>query len=174
MPFEYGSQQVDIPNPFKFEGAAYTARAAVLIVLGLFALLTVRTLVADGERVVRRRRDARRLEPARLRRVRGVSRPIQDVPLLRRPRPTGGSRRHRCGRAAVMPGARSGGATGYRGIYQPEELAGMLLGRKNPTFVEPEGWLPRLLHSLVANLISCRTRCATTRARGSRPRRTAS
>jgi hypothetical protein len=29
----------------------------------------------------------------------------------------------------------------------------MLLGRKNPTFVEPEGWLPRLLHSLVRNLI---------------------
>ena len=46
-----------------------------------------------------------------------------------------------------MPGARTGGATGYRGIYQPVELANMLLGRKNPTFVEPEGWLPRLLHS---------------------------
>ena len=52
-----------------------------------------------------------------------------------------------------MPGARTGGATGYRGIYQPVELANMLLGRKNPTFVEPEGWLPRLLHSLIANLI---------------------
>ena len=54
---------------------------------------------------------------------------------------------------SVMPGARTGGATGYRGIYQPVELANMLLGRKNPTFVEPEGWLPRLLHSLIANLI---------------------
>jgi hypothetical protein len=53
----------------------------------------------------------------------------------------------------VMPGARTGGATGYRGIYQPTELANMLLGRKNPTFVEPEGWLSRLLHSLIANLI---------------------
>ena len=39
MPFEYGSQQVDIPNPFRFEGMAYAARAGVLIVLGLLALL---------------------------------------------------------------------------------------------------------------------------------------
>jgi hypothetical protein len=39
MPFEYGSQQVDIPNPFRFEGIAYTLRAAVLILLGLIALL---------------------------------------------------------------------------------------------------------------------------------------
>ena len=35
MPFEYGSQQVDIPNPFRFEGIAYTVRAAALILLGL-------------------------------------------------------------------------------------------------------------------------------------------
>ena len=30
MSYEYGSQQVEIPNPFRFEGTVYTARAAVL------------------------------------------------------------------------------------------------------------------------------------------------
>jgi hypothetical protein len=52
-----------------------------------------------------------------------------------------------------MPGASTGGATGFRSIYSPVMLAEMLLGRKNPTFREPEGWLPRMLHTFVRNLI---------------------
>jgi hypothetical protein len=153
MPFEYGSQQVDIPNPFKFEGAAYTARAAVLIVLGLFALLTVRTLVADGERAI-----------AGVVMLGGLS--LLGFGVFAAYRGLFKMFRFYVGRGqpadlaaavaaeqSVMPGARSGGATGFRGIYEPVELANMLLGRKNPTFREPEGWLPRLLHSFVANLI---------------------
>jgi hypothetical protein len=153
MPFEYGSQQVDIPNPFRFEGMAYTARAAVLIVLGLFALLTVRTLVADGERTV-----------AAVVMLGGLS--LLGFGVFAAYRGLYKMFRFYVGRGqpadlaatvaaeqSVMPGARTGGATGYRGIYQPVELANMLLGRKNPTFVEPEGWLPRLLHSLIAHLI---------------------
>jgi hypothetical protein len=153
MPFEYGSQQVDIPNPFRFEGMAYTARAAVLIVLGLVALLSVRTLVADGERAV-----------AAVVMLGGLS--LLGFGVFAAYRGLYKMFRFYVGRGqpadlaatvaaeqTVMPGARSGGATGYRGIYQPVDLANMLLGRKNPTFVEPEGWLPRLLHSLIANLI---------------------
>lgn len=153
MPFEYGSQQVDIPNPFRFEGMAYTARAAVLIVLGLVALLSVRALVADGERAA------------------GIAVMLGGLSLLgfgvfAAYRGLYKMFRFYVGRGqpadlaatvaaeqSVMPGARTGGATGYRGVYQPVELMNMLLGRKNPTFVEPEGWLPRLLHSLIANLI---------------------
>jgi hypothetical protein len=153
MPFEYGSQQVDIPNPFRFEGTAYTARAAVLIVMGLFALLTVRTLVADGERAI-----------AGVVMLGGLS--LLGFGVFAAYRGLFKMFRFYVGRGqpadlaaavateqSVMPGARSGGATGFRGIYEPVELANMLLGRKNPTFREPEGWLPRLLHSLVAHLI---------------------
>lgn len=153
MPFEYGSQQVDIPNPFRFEGAAYTARAAVLVALGLFALLTVRTLVLEGERAI-----------AGIVMVGGLC--LLGFGVFAAYRGLFKMFRFYVGRGqpadlaatvateqSVMPGAPSGGATGYRGIYQPVELANMLLGRKNPTFREPEGWLPRLLHSLVANLI---------------------
>lgn len=153
MPFEYGSQQVDIPNPFRFEGAAYTARAAVLVLLGLFALQSVRTLVADGERPI-----------AGVVMVGGLA--LLGFGVFAAYRGLFKMFRFYVGRGqpadlaatvaaeqSVMPGARSGGATGFRGLYQTVELANMLLGRKNPTFREPEGWLPRLLHSLVANLI---------------------
>ena len=153
MPFEYGSQQVDIPNPFRFEGIAYTVRAAVLILLGLIALLQVRTLVGEGQRAF------------------GIAVMLGGIALLgfgvfAAYRGLYKVFRFYVGRGqpadlaatvaaeqTVMPGSRTGGSTGYSGIYQSVELANMLLGRKNPTFREPEGWLPRLLHSLVANLI---------------------
>ena len=153
MPFEYGSQQVEIPNPFRFEGAAYTARAAVLIVLGLLALLDVRDLVTAGERPL-----------AGIVMLGGLA--LLGFGVFAAYRGLYKMFRFYVGRGqpadlaatvaaeqTIMPGARSGGATGYRGIYESVELASMLLGRKNPTFREPEGWLPRLLHSLVANLI---------------------
>ncbi len=153
MPFEYGSQQVDIPNPFKFEGAAYTARAAVLIALGVVALLGVRPLVADGERAVAAvvmlgglglSGSACSRPTAAFTRCSASTSAAANPRISPQPwRPSKPS----------CPARRSGGATGYRGIYQPVELANMLLGRKNPTFREPEGWLPRLLHSLISNLI---------------------
>ena len=153
MPFEYGSQQVDIPNPFRFEGAAYTARAAVLIVLGLFALLAVRTLVADGERAIAGVVMAGGLSLLGFgvfAAYRGLFKMFRFYVGRGQPADLAAAV---AAEQSVMPGARSGGATGFRGIYEPVELANMLLGRKNPTFREPEGWLPRLLHSLVANLI---------------------
>ncbi len=76
MPYEYGSQQVDIPNPFRFEGIVYTARAAILILLGLYALLQVRTLVAVGDRPLAVVDMLGGLVLGRLRRIRGVRRPI--------------------------------------------------------------------------------------------------
>ena len=153
MPFEYGSQQVDIPNPFRFEGAAYTARAAVLIVLGLFALLAVRTLVTDGERAIAGVVMAGGLSLLGFgvfAAYRGLFKMFRFYVGRGQPADLAAAV---AAEQSVMPGARSGGATGFRGIYEPVELANMLLGRKNPTFREPEGWLPRLLHSLVANLI---------------------
>ncbi len=92
MPFEYGSQQVDIPNPFKFEGMAYTARAAVLIALGLISLFTVRGLVADGERGAGIAVALGGLALLGFGAYAAYRRPVQGVPVLRRPRPAGRSR----------------------------------------------------------------------------------
>lgn len=153
MAFEYGSQQVEIPNPFRFEGAAYTVRAVVLIALGLYALLQVRDFVAAGERIY------------------GVADMIGALVLIGfgiwaaylglfkmfrfyvgRGQPADLAAAP-SSQQSVMPGQTTGGATGFQSIYSARVLADMLLGRKNPTFREPEGWLPRLLHSLAGHLI---------------------
>jgi hypothetical protein len=153
MPFEYGSQQVDIPNPFRFEGFAYTARAAVLIVLGIVALLMVRGLVTDEQRFfagVVMLGGLALLGFGVLAAYRGLYKAFRFYVGRGQPADLAATV---AAEQSIMPGASTGGATGYRGIYQPVELANMLLGRKNPTFREPEGWLQRLLHSVVANLI---------------------
>ena len=89
-----------------------------------------------------------------LRRVRGVSRPVQDVPLLRRPRPAGGSREQpwRPSRPSCRARPRAAPRVIAASISQTS-LRTCCSARKNPTFREPEGWLPRLLHSLAHNLI---------------------
>ncbi len=153
MPYEYGSQKIDIPNPFRFEGVVYTIRAAGLIVLGLYGLLHVRALVDAGDRSL------------------GVADMLGGLVLLGfgvfatyvglfkifrfyvgRGQPADLASAT-SSEQSVMPGAATGGATGFRSIYSPVVLAEMLLGRKNPTFREPEGWLPRLLHTFARNLI---------------------
>ena len=153
MAYEYGSQQVNIPNPFRFEGVAYTIRAAVLILLGLYLLLQVRGLVAGGDRML------------------GVVDALGGMALVGfgifsayvglfkvfrfyvgRGQPADLTSTV-SSQQSVTPGAPTGGATGFHSIYTPVGLADMLFGRKNPTFREPEGWLPRMLHSFVRNLI---------------------
>jgi hypothetical protein len=153
MSYEYGSQQVEIPNPFRFEGIVYTARAAVLILLGLYALFRVRALVAAGDRPL-----------AIIDMIGGIvlvgfgvyAAYVGLYKVFRfyvgRGQPADLASTV-SSQQSVMPGAPTGGSTGFKSIYSPVMLADMLLGRKNPTFKEPEGWLPRMLHSFVRNLI---------------------
>ena len=47
-----------------------------------------------------------------------------------------------------MPGRATGGATGFRGIYTPAARRDAARAQESDVR-EPEGWLPRLLHSLV-------------------------
>jgi hypothetical protein len=153
MPYEYGSQQIQIPNPFRFEGVAYTLRAAVLVLLGLYALLRVRGLVGDGERLLAVVDMLGGLLLLGLG-VFGVY--VGLFKIFRfyvgRGQPADLATTV-SSQGSVMPGAATGGATGFRSIYGPTTLADMLLGRKNPTFREPEGWLPRLLMTFARNLI---------------------
>ena len=153
MPYEYGSQQINIPNPFRFEGIVVALRGALLLLLGLLVLFQVRALVSDGQRVL------------------GVIETIGGMLLLGlgvlgiyvglyrvfrfyvgRGQPANLTSTV-ASQGSVMPGSPTGGATGTPGIYARTTLYEMLLGRKNPTFVEPEGWLPRMLHSFLRHLI---------------------
>jgi hypothetical protein len=153
MPYEYGSQQVEIPNPFRFEGIMYTARAAVLILLGLDALFQVRTLVAGGDRplaIVDMIGGLVLLGFGVYAAYIGLYKVFRFYVGRGQPADLASTV---SSQQSVMPGAPTGGSTGFRSIYSPVMLADMLLGRKNPTFKEPEGWLPRMLHSFVRNLI---------------------
>ncbi len=153
MSYVYGSQQVDIPNPFRFEGIVYTIRAVALLVLGIVALLGVRGLVDSGQRLL-----------GAIDTIGGIA--LIGFGVFAAYRGLYKVFRFYVGRGqpadlasaassqqSVMPGTPTGGSTGFRSIYTPTQLADMLVGRKNPTFREPEGWLPRMLHSLVPNLI---------------------
>lgn len=153
MPYEYGSEQIDIPNPFRFEGAAYTVRSVVLLILGLYTLLQVKDFVAAGQKVLAAGEmlggmvllgfGVFGLYVGLFKMFRfyvGRGQPADLAATV-------------TSEQSVMPGAVTGGATGFKSIYEPETLAEMLLSRKNPTFREPRGWLPRLLHSLARRLI---------------------
>ena len=48
MSYDYGSTTIEIPNPFKLEGAIETARGVVITTLGIIVLLSMREQVIDG------------------------------------------------------------------------------------------------------------------------------
>jgi hypothetical protein len=153
MAYEYGSQRIDIKNPFRLEGAAYVARAAVLIVLALFLMLHVKDTVASGARNLGWIQMGGGIVLLGF----GIAAAYQGLFKLFRFYVGRGIPADLASQVSVqqsvMPGAPSGGATGFRGMYGLQTLGDMLLARKNPTFVEPVGWLARLLHSLAHNLI---------------------
>jgi hypothetical protein len=153
MAYEYGSQQIEIRNPFRLEGVALVVRAVVLIALALYLMLQVKDVVATGARAL----GWIQMGGGILLLGFGLAAAYQGLFRLFRFYVGRGVPADLASavsaEVSVMPGAPTGGTTGFRGLYGLKTLADMLLSRKNPTFVEPEGWLPRLLHSVVHNLI---------------------
>jgi hypothetical protein len=153
MPYEYGSQRIDIQNPFRLEGLAYAARALVLILLAVVLMFDVQDTVKSGHRTL----GWEEMGGALVLLCFGIAAAYRGLFKLFRFYVGRGMPADLAStvsaQQSVMPGAPGGGATGFRGLYPLNTLAEMLLARKNPTFVEPEGWLSRLLHSLAHNLI---------------------
>ena len=153
MPYEYGSQSIDIKNPFRLEGIAYVGRAAVLILLAVLLMLDVQETVKSGHRTI----GWEEMGGGLLLLGFGIAAAYRGLFKLFRfyvgrgvPADLASSVSTQ---QSVMPGAPAGGTTGFRGLYSLNTLAEMLLARKNPTFTEPPDWLSRLLHSLARNLI---------------------
>jgi hypothetical protein len=153
MPYEYGSQRIDIRNPFRLEGAAAAARAAIFILLAIYLMLDVKNTVAAGDRTLGWLQMGGGIVLLGL----GIAAAYRGLFKLFRFYVGRGMPADLASTASaqqsIMPGASTGGTTGFRGIYSLNTLAEMLLARKNPTFVEPVGWLARLLHSVARNLI---------------------
>ncbi len=142
MAFEYGSQSIELRNPFRLEGLLYFLRGAAVACLGGYLILygaddlrfgTGVLLLAIGLYAV----GLGLFKVARFYVGRGVpanlSRSASNAP-------------------SITPGRE--GAFQHEGIYDPPKvLSEMLVGRKNLTFREPRGWLARMLNGLSFHLI---------------------
>ena len=145
MAFEYGSDTLGIKNPFKFEGLILTIRGVIVTVLGVVALLAVKDLVAEGAK------EAGWLSL-------GIGVLLLGNGVVAAGRGIFKMMRFFVGRGVPASLARniskSESHTKENYIaYRDKELEQMLMGRKNLTFVEPLGWLARLIHTLMPRLL---------------------
>lgn len=145
MSYEYGSIDLGIRNPFRAEGFVRAAGGLLTGGLGLYCLLLVKSLVEHGERlqgwlhlfvgVV--------LLAAGLAALgMGIFQMIRFF--VGRSVPTSLARNVAKSEAHVVE-------TGV--AYLPDQIEQMLQGRKNLTFVEPMGWLARVIHSMFPSLL---------------------
>ncbi|MET1254785.1 hypothetical protein [Aliikangiella maris] len=145
MAFEYGSDTLGIKNPFKFEGLILTIRGVIVTLLGIVALLAVKDLVAQGAK------EAGWLSLAIGLILLGNGVVAVGVGLFKVMRFFVG-RGVPASLARNMAKSESHVRESYI-AYNDKELEQMLMGRKNLTFVEPQGWLARLIHTLMPRLL---------------------
>lgn len=146
MAYEYGSIDLGIRNPFRLEGGIRAAGGLVIAGLGLWLLLDIAELVRSD-------------------RTAGILNFIIGLGLLASGLALAGrglfqAMRFFTGRSIPTSLAynhsRSERDTAVQESadlqYEGHQLEQMLMGRKNLTFVEPEGWIARLTHSLFPKL----------------------
>lgn len=152
MGFEYGSQAIQIRNPFRAEGAVYAVRGAVVLALGAYLLMGVQATVGNGDNTL----GALQFVGGLLLVVIGLHALGAGLFKMFRFYVGRGVPANLAQSVSNAAGSAPGSAGAFRhpGIYDPpERLSEMLLGRKNLTFVEPQGWLSRLLHGFSFPLI---------------------
>ncbi|QBL10386.1 hypothetical protein E0Z06_13045 [Rheinheimera sp. D18] len=145
MAYDYGSESLGIRNPFKAEGLLRAARGLVVTLLGIYPLLQVVSLVQQDKTLA------------------WISAAIGFVLLAGGLRALGGGifqmLRFFVGRSvptSLAPNySKSERETAKleKPHYKSIDLEEMLMGRKNKTFVEPVGFISRLVHTLVPKLI---------------------
>ncbi len=145
MAFEYGSDTLGIKNPFKFEGFVLTVRGVFVTILGVIALFAVKDLVANGAKLAG-----------------WMSLAIGILLLSNGVIATGRGlfkvMRFYVGRGVPASLAKNVGKSESHVnepyiAYGDKNLEQMLMGRKNTTFVEPDGWLARMLHTIMPRLL---------------------
>lgn len=152
MFFEYGSNSLDVPNPFKKEGLTYILAGLLILIIGVISLLTLRARIVEG----------------------GTSSGwlvlIVCIITLSYGLYSVGKGLFKTFRFYVGRGipaglslnvAKSEVHADYQKLqnnqlsvaYTPEMLEQMLVGRKNPTFEEPEGFVARMLYNFFPKLL---------------------
>ncbi len=147
MAFDYGSINLGVKNPFKLEGAMAAIRGVIILLAGLYMLTSAAGAVkADpvtgwilmifgifilGSGL----KDAGQGIYATLRYFVGRNHPASLA------------------KNKSASEASSSSEEALYTAYTDKQLEEMLMGRKNITFTEPQGFLSRLLHTLIPKLL---------------------
>jgi len=145
MAFDYGSIELNITNPFRFEGFVRALGGIACTLIGIWMLFQVSPLVESD------------LTAAWIHAGAGFI--ILATGLKR----CGGGLfqtfRFFVGRSVPCSLAQNHAKSEKhqnqkeKAAYTAQTLESMLMGRKNPTFQEPKGWISRLIHTLFPRLI---------------------
>src|SRR5690606_8211516 len=141
MAFDYGSESLGIRNPFKVEGLLRAVRGLLVSLLGIYPLLQVVSLVQQDKALA------------------WIYAAIGFALLAGGLRALGGGifqmLRFFVGRSvptSLAPNlSKSERETAQleKPHYKSIDMEEMLMGRKNKTYVEAVGFIPRLVHTLV-------------------------
>lgn len=143
MAFEYGTQKLNIRNPFRFEGLVRSVRGVILTAIGVYLLLQIQPLLSTDKAQA------------------WLSLAIGSVFVI------GGFKALGVGLFQVMrffvgrmaPAsltenvAREAVQEREPTLYNPKTIHSMLMSKTNPTFTEPRGWFARAVHSVFPGLI---------------------
>ena len=147
MAYDFGTNTLGISNPFKPEGAAKALSGLAVVVLGVIALLGVADdLKNDMVLAWVNALLGLTLLTLGLRHA-GMGLFQLFKYFVGRSVPTSLAYNHNSSEKQNAQRER------FQTAYDAQELESMLMGRKNATFTEPEGWIARLIHTLVPRLI---------------------
>lgn len=145
MSYEYGSIDLGIRNPFRAEGFVRAAGGVLTGGLGLFSLFMVKSLVEQGERLqgwLHLAVGVVLLAAGLAALGMGIFQMVRFF--VGRSVPTSLARNVAKSESHVVEGGVA---------YQADQIEQMVQGRKNLTFVEPMGWLARVIHSMFPSLL---------------------
>lgn len=145
MAYEYGSTDLGIKNPFKIEGSIRATRGIILAIIGIYAIFTVKGLVADGNPL----NGWAALGVGLLLLVHGMT--VASFGIMQ-------VMRFFVGRGVPTSLAKNRAKSESHTnevdtVYSGQDIEHMLQGRKNITISEPDGWFARFAHSLFPRLI---------------------
>lgn len=147
MAFDYGSIDLGLKNPFKIEGKITAIRGIIQVILGLYLLLTAASIVKESSAA------------GWILMIFGILILAAGISAL-----TSGiysrlryfvGRNHPTSLAYNFSKSESSTANEEKDTvgYNKKQLEEMLVGRKNSTFVEPIGFIARLIHSFIPKLL---------------------
>ena len=149
MAFDYGSQSLGIPNPFKTEGKIRLLAGILITALSVLPLISISATLKEnparawGQVVI-----GLFLMTWGLRTI-----AVGAMQLFRfyvgRSVPSSLAFNRNASERENAEIERTSGSL----AYNSERLESMMMGRKNTTFSEPLGWMSRLVHSLIPRLV---------------------